>query len=158
MNSRTYSTRLASITLALLLSIGLSACGDDDGGSTSATAAAQATIDTTAPDNASGPAPAAGTPPSTAPLPVASTKAATLQWAAPAAKTDGSSLHDLAGYIIVYGTSANDLSQRVRVDNPSIDQYVVEQLTAGTYYFGIKAYDAAGAESEVSNLMTKVIS
>lgn len=72
-------------------------------------------------------------------------------------KTDGSALQNLAGFKIVYGTSAHSLDKSIRIDNPSIDQYVVEQLPAGKYYFGVRAYDETGAESELSNLMSKVI-
>ena len=86
-----------------------------------------------------------------------STGAATLSWTAPTQNVDGSALSDLAGYVIVFGTSRTVLSQTIRIDNVSIDRYVLEQLSPGTYYFGIKAYTRSGAESEVSPLVTKVI-
>ena len=83
---------------------------------------------------------------------------ATVQWIAPREKTDGTVLDNLAGFTIMYGTSPDDLSRTVRIDNPSIDRYMVEQLPPGTYYFAVKAYDSTGAESEPSNLLSKVIS
>jgi hypothetical protein len=85
------------------------------------------------------------------------TGAATLSWTPPTQKTDGSTLTDLAGFTVVYGTSSTALTQSVQVANPSINRYVVEQLAAGTYYFAIKAYTASGTESQVSNIVSKVI-
>ncbi|MET0984942.1 MAG: putative Ig domain-containing protein [Steroidobacteraceae bacterium] len=85
------------------------------------------------------------------------TGGATLSWQAPTENTDGSSLSDLAGYRIVYGTSSNALNQTIEITNPSISSYVVSNLASGTYYFAIKAYTTAGAESAQSNLATKTI-
>jgi hypothetical protein len=59
--------------------------------------------------------------------------------------------------MVVYGTSSTALTQVVRVDNPSVDRYVVEQLPAGTYFFAIKAYTSTGRESDLSNVVSKVI-
>ena len=85
------------------------------------------------------------------------TGSATLSWQAPTENTDGSSLSDLAGYRIVYGTSSNALNQTIEISNASISSYVISNLAAGTYYFAIKAYTNAGAESAQSNLATKTI-
>lgn len=165
-------SRIALFTAALLLSSALTGCGfdDDDSSSKTQSAAAAAVADapSIAPTTDPTPSPSTQEPtppsqPTQAPVelpPIVASVigSATVQWAAPQQKTDGSALQNLAGFTIVYGTSANNLSKSIRVENPSMDQYVVEQLPAGTYYFGVKAYDAAGAESEMSNLMTKVIS
>jgi hypothetical protein len=80
-----------------------------------------------------------------------------LSWVAPTQNTDGSPLTNLAGFIIVYGASSNELSQSVQIDNPSVDSYVLQDLPAGTYYFGIKAYNQNGEESAVSTTVTKQI-
>jgi Putative Ig domain len=82
---------------------------------------------------------------------------ATLQWTAPTQNTDGSQLTDLAGFVIVYGTSSTALTKSVRIENASVDRYVVEELPAGTYYFGVKAFTRAGTESDVSNVASKKI-
>lgn len=82
---------------------------------------------------------------------------ASLSWVAPTQNTDGSSLTDLAGYRIVYGTSASALNQTVELSNPSLTSYVVDQLAPGTWYFAVKAYTAAGAESSLSNVASKTI-
>lgn len=86
-----------------------------------------------------------------------STGSAALQWTAPTQNTDGSPLVDLAGFTILYGQRSDALSQSVRVDNPSLDRYIVENLPAGAYYFAVKARNAAGAESGPSNVVSKVI-
>lgn len=149
---------------SLLVIFGLTGCGDGGGSSKPKPQSAAAVADAPATAPATVPEPTVPTPSQPVPTPeqpiaiVADViGSATVQWAAPQANTDGSSLQNLAGFTIVYGTSANDLSKSIRIDNPSIDQYVVEQLPAGKYYFGVKAHDSTGAESALSNLMTKVI-
>jgi hypothetical protein len=82
----------------------------------------------------------------------------TLSWTAPTENTDGSALTNLAGYVIAYGTSSTSLSQSVRLDNPSIDRYVFDQLSNGTYFFAIKAVNAEGTESALSSVVSKNIS
>jgi Putative Ig domain len=82
---------------------------------------------------------------------------ATLQWEAPSQNTDGSSLTNLAGFVIVYGNSSTALTRSVRIANASVDRYIFEALPAGTYYFGIKAYTSAGVESAVSRIASKRI-
>jgi hypothetical protein len=81
----------------------------------------------------------------------------TLAWTAPTANTDGSPLTDLSGYVITYGTSADALTQSVTVDNPSIDRYILDTLPPGTYFFAVRAISASGAESELSQVVTKAV-
>ena len=87
----------------------------------------------------------------------ASLGSATLSWQPPTQRTDGSPLVDLAGYRILYGTSANSLSNRVTVSNPGLTSYVVENLSQGTWYFAMTAFDASGAESDQSGVGSKTI-
>jgi hypothetical protein len=84
-------------------------------------------------------------------------QAATLSWTPPTANTDGSSLTNLAGYRIVYGTSSSVLSNTINVSNPGVTSYVVENLSPGTYYFALKAYTSDGRESALSNVVSKTI-
>ena len=82
---------------------------------------------------------------------------ATLSWTPPTRNTDGTTLTNLAGYRISYGTSASSLSQTVTVNNPGISNYVVENLSAGTWYFAIKAYTSSGSESASSSVASKSV-
>jgi Putative Ig domain len=82
---------------------------------------------------------------------------ATLSWTPPTQNTDGSSLTDLAGFRVVYGTSASTLSQIVEIANPGVATYLVSGLTSGTWYFAVKAYSSTGAESDASNVASKSI-
>jgi hypothetical protein len=82
---------------------------------------------------------------------------AVLSWTAPTANTDGSSLTNLAGYRISYGTSASALSQTIQVANPSVTNYTIDNLAPGTYYFAVRAYTSAGTESANSNVTSKTI-
>jgi hypothetical protein len=83
--------------------------------------------------------------------------AATLSWTPPTRNTDGTTLTNLAGYRINYGTSASSLSKSITVANPGISSYVVENLSAGTWYFTIKAYTSSGAESAPSTVASKSV-
>ena len=82
---------------------------------------------------------------------------ATLAWTAPTENVDGSPLTDLSGYVIAYGTASDALTETVTVDNPSVDRYVFDQLPTGTYYFAVRAVSASGAESELSEMVSKSI-
>jgi hypothetical protein len=81
---------------------------------------------------------------------------ATLSWQPPTENTDGSALTDLAGYRIVYGTTATALTQTIDVSNPGVSRYVIDGLSAGTWYFAVKAYTTS-AESSQSNVASKTI-
>lgn len=85
------------------------------------------------------------------------TGTATLAWTPPTNNEDGSSLANLAGYRIYYGTSAGALTQFVQISNPGVASYVVEGLAAATWYFGVRAYSSGGIESNVSNVASKTI-
>lgn len=82
---------------------------------------------------------------------------ARLTWVAPTKNTDGSALTNLAGYRILWGTSASALNQVIQLPNPAAVSYTVESLSPGPKYFGVKAYNSVGVESNVSNVATKTI-
>ena len=94
---------------------------------------------------------------SSAPSGGSGTGAATLSWTPPTRNTDGSTLTNLAGYRIAYGTSASSLSKTVTVSNPGVSSYVVDNLAIGTWYFSIKAYTSTGTESSGSTVASKSI-
>ncbi len=72
---------------------------------------------------------------------------AELTWTVPTNNEDGSTLTDLAGYRIRYGTSQGSLTQTVSVAGPAITSASIEGLSAGTWYFTIAAYTSGGVES-----------
>jgi hypothetical protein len=83
--------------------------------------------------------------------------AATLDWTPPTENTNGTTLTNLAGYQINYGTAANNLSQTVRIANPGLTSYVVTDLSAGTWYFAVTAYNTAGTLGAQSNVGSQTI-
>jgi len=86
-----------------------------------------------------------------------SSGAATLSWAAPTVNVDGSTLTNLAGYRIRYGTKANQLTQEITISNAGMTTYMVTDLAPATYYFAIQAVNSAGAESTLSSVASKKI-
>lgn len=88
----------------------------------------------------------------------AATGSATLSWTPPTTRTDGSTLSNLQGYRIYYGTSAGSLTNRVDLTNPSLSTYMIENLAAGTWYFAATAVDSAGVESSLTPTVSKTIS
>jgi Putative Ig domain len=85
------------------------------------------------------------------------TGAATVNWHPPTQNTNGSTITNLAGYTIEYGTNKSNLTSSVKLANPGLTSYVIENLAAGTYYFGVTAYNSAGGTSTVSSIVSKTI-
>lgn len=85
------------------------------------------------------------------------TGSATVSWTAPLANTDGTTLTNLAGFRVAYGKSSTNLDQSAAVTNPSVSTYTVDNLTSGTWYFAVYAVNAAGVESDTSNVASKTI-
>ena len=81
----------------------------------------------------------------------------TLAWEPPTSNTDGSTLTNLAGYRIHYGTESGEYDQMVDIDSAGITSYVIENLSPGTYYFAISAVATNGAEGEPSREASKEI-
>jgi hypothetical protein len=85
------------------------------------------------------------------------TGSVTLSWTPPTQNADGTGLTDLTGFRVVYGRSATDLSQSITITNPSISTYVIDNLSAGTWYFGVKSMNSQANESAISNIASKTI-
>jgi hypothetical protein len=79
------------------------------------------------------------------------TGSATLSWTPPTRNTNGTTLTNLAGYRISYGTSPTSLTRTVQVANAGVSRYVVENLASGRWYFSVRAYTSTGAESAGSS-------
>ena len=75
----------------------------------------------------------------------------TLQWQPPTENTDGTPLTDLAGYRIYYGVDPADLSDLIKLPNPGLTTYVVEELTPNTWYFAMTSVNDRGRESDLYN-------
>jgi hypothetical protein len=82
---------------------------------------------------------------------------ASLSWTPPTRNTDGSTLSNLSGYRIYYGTSSSSMTRTVQLNNPSLSSYVIENLSPATYYFAVKSLTSTGAESSLSNTASKTI-
>lgn len=81
---------------------------------------------------------------------------ATLTWTAPTQRTDGSPLTNLAKYKVYWGKSAGSYSNQTEV-GAGTTTYVVDNLSAGTWYFSVTAIDSNGVESDYSNVASKTI-
>jgi hypothetical protein len=89
--------------------------------------------------------------------PTPTTGAATLSWLPPTQNTNGTTLTNLAGYTIKYGTNATSLASTIKVANVGLTTYVIQGLAAGTYYFAVSAYTSSGATSALSKVVSKTI-
>jgi hypothetical protein len=141
---------------AAALGLALSACGGGGGSASGASGAsgAAAVSATAAPGSTvtQGSAPTQGAPPTQgANPPTASAAAVTINWLPPTENTDGTSLANLAGYKIHYGTASKKYTETITVSNPGLARYVISSLSPGTYYFSVTAYNSAGTESPLSS-------
>ena len=84
-------------------------------------------------------------------------RTATLSWDAPTSNTNGSALTDLSGYRIYYGSSPEQLSERIQIGNVGLQTYVIDNLEPGTWYFAVMAVASNGGESALSDVVTKTI-
>lgn len=84
-------------------------------------------------------------------------RAATLSWTPPTQNTDGTPLTDLSGFRVSHGTSPTALTQTIQIANPGLSSYTVSNLSPGTYYFAVRAYNSEGTESANSNVVQKVV-
>jgi hypothetical protein len=85
-----------------------------------------------------------------------STGSATVDWIPPTQNTDGTTLTDLAGYHLFYGTTAANLDHSVNIANPGLASYVISNLSPATWYFAMTAYNKGGAESDRSDVASIV--
>lgn len=129
------SPRIAQFALAALLCAGLAACGGS--GSSSGSAATSTNPFGSSVGSSSSPA---------------TNKSITLSWSPPTRNSDGSSLTNLAGYTLHYGTASQDYTGTIEITNPTETSYVVSDSSfpPGTYYFTISAYNAQQVSSSMS--------
>lgn len=80
-----------------------------------------------------------------------------LAWTPPATNTDGSEITNLAGYRIQYGTAAAALDQSMYLQDPQARTWSSPALAPGNWYFGVRAVNTLGLESELSNIVSKTL-
>jgi hypothetical protein len=81
-----------------------------------------------------------------------------LAWDVPTRTEDGETLQDLAGYRIHFGTNQNALVSSVEIQSAGSNTFTVQNLRPGTYYFAVRAVAANGAESKLSNIISRTVS
>jgi hypothetical protein len=81
----------------------------------------------------------------------------TISWTPPTENTNGSTLTNLAGYRIYYGTSQASLTKVVAITNPGLATYVLSNLSAATYYFALTSVNTGGVESPRSTVVSAVV-
>lgn len=74
---------------------------------------------------------------------------ATLSWGVPTTNSDGTPLTDLIGYKIYYGTSSKNYT--IMIDVGNVTTYAINNLSSGTYFFAVTAYNTQKIESNYSN-------
>jgi hypothetical protein len=87
----------------------------------------------------------------------ATTGSVTLSWTPPTRNTDGTSLTDLSGFRVYYGTAAGSYTQQVQLPNATLTSVVIEDLAPARWYFAVKAYNIDGIESDFSGSVNKLI-
>lgn len=84
-----------------------------------------------------------GSPPSQQPAP----RSITLAWDSPSENEDGSPLTDLAGHRLYYGTTSPlTVGNSTSVDVGTETTHSITNLTPGTYFVAVSAYDALANE------------
>jgi hypothetical protein len=81
-----------------------------------------------------------------------------LTWTAPTLNADGTTITELTGYKIHYGTDSTNLSRSVTISSATTTAAEITGLTTGlTYYFAISSITTSGGEGAPSNLAAQTI-
>ncbi len=81
----------------------------------------------------------------------------TISWMPPTTNTNGSTLTNLAGYHLYYGTTQTNLSNVVKITNPGITSYVLSNLSPATWYFSMSSVNSSGVEGPRSAVVSHVV-
>jgi hypothetical protein len=73
-----------------------------------------------------------------------------LSWLPPLANEDGSALTDLVGYRLYTGRTTDSLKLAAVIRNAGVTRHLIERLQPGTHFFALTAFNASGAESDLS--------
>lgn len=82
---------------------------------------------------------------------------AILTWSAPTTNTDGTAYANPGGFRIQYGRSATVLDTSAYIQDPAARTWTTPSLATGAWFFGVRAYNAQGLESDLSNVATKTM-
>jgi hypothetical protein len=82
---------------------------------------------------------------------------AAINWVAPTKNSDGSTLTDLTGFKVGYGTSSGSLTNSKAVNDRTATSTSIGSLGQGTWYFAVRAVNSKGAESNNSSTVSKSI-
>ena len=82
---------------------------------------------------------------------------ALLSWTPPTENTDNSTLTDLAGYKIYYGTFPGVYGKSITLNNEGLSSYLVEELAAADWCFVMTAFNLSNIESAYSAEVCKSI-
>ena len=82
---------------------------------------------------------------------------ALVSWTPPTENTDNSTLSDLAGFKIHYGTFPGEYEETITINNPGLTSYLIEDLGASDWFFAMTAFNSSGIESAYSEEMFKTI-
>jgi len=154
MHPHVQSGHSAFSALIVVLAAVLTACGSGTGTTGTAAAAASANSGSATGTISYSGASSTGNS-AVSNVPVAGS--ALLTWRTPSTNSDGSPLTNLAGFYIRYGKQPTSLDQLVNVAGVDATQYVVANLSVGTWYFTISSYTTAGAESPPSAMVSETI-
>lgn len=82
-----------------------------------------------------------------------------LNWGIPLEREDGSDLelYEINGYVIAYGTDANNLDTEVTVIGAGETSLVIEDLIPDTYFFAIATIDSDGLQGAFSGAVQKEV-
>jgi hypothetical protein len=144
--------RIAPLIAQAMAIAALVGCG---GGDTEVQAASGSSDPAPAPVPSPAPSPSPG--PSPAPPPVPSSYSVALSWASPVLNTDGTSLTDVSGYQISYGSDSANLSKQLVVAGRNVNGATITGLAAGTYYLSIRTVNSAGVLSPPSAVVSQTV-
>lgn len=137
--------RIAQVALAALICTGLAACNHSDSSTGASSVATNpfATATGSAGTSSGASASSTATP---------ATKSITLSWSPPTRNSDGTSLTNLAGYTLHYGTASQDYTGSIEITSATQTSYTVSDsnFPPGKYYFAISAYNAQQVSSSMS--------
>jgi hypothetical protein len=90
-------------------------------------------------------------------LPVSEPGNIRLSWVAPSVRSDNITpllLSEIAGYRIYYGTAPGLYPNQVNINDGSVVQKTLNNMSPGAYYFVLTTIDMDGRESSFSNMVT----